>query len=357
MEHHFKVSKPDCDPASWRRMEECVVKWRDGKWYRARFIDYVGGDQVLGEAVVLLVDFGDTYLVLLEHLRRTLFCQNIPILSIRTTLHNVTPLAQQEWSTISLDFLQEKIHYSKLECNEILRVAVQTDLVDVQPLPVSIKLCPPADLGSYGEYAPPWVDLATLLVIRQEAEMVQPPLVLSKQMKLRREDLNFGVKFVPSGYYKDSELYSRLGLTFPCLEWERVGVWVGDFVDVKIMDIESYNCVYVQLCVGDETGYLALLQGRYMEMASMVMGPVTRPGVGQAIGAWWEGEGWCRAVVREKGSMGRELFVEFVDFGTKDLCRKKQLLLHVPACLGGLGRGTPLQSHHWRSAGHHQDRP
>ena len=55
---------------------------------------------------------------------------------------------------------------------------------------------------------------------------------------------------------------------------------------------------------------------------------VKRPGVGQAVGVWWEGEGWCRALVRERGEMGK-VFVEFVDFGTKDWV-EGQWLRQVP---------------------------
>ena len=49
----------------------------------------------------------------------------------------------------------------------------------------------------------------------------------------------------------------------------------------------------------------------------MVMGEVVRKlGIGQAVGVWWGGEGWCRSVIKEKGEKGK-VFVEFVDFGTK----------------------------------------
>jgi len=314
LQEKFFSSEPDCDPASWRKLQECVVRWRDGLWYRARFIDYVGGDPGVGQAVVLLVDYGDTFMVEVEDLRRTLYCQNIPIQCIKVILHNIIPRREKVWSTICLDFLQDKIHYSKLDCNELLRVKVESKVL-TQPLPVSIKLCPPPDLGDFEDIV--WVDLASLLEMIEEAILMEPPLKLSKELMMLRGDLSFGVKYVSPGYYKDKEVYSLLGLTYPKLDWEEVGIMVNDLVKVTLVDIESYNTVYVQLSEGGD-GYLAKVQDRYKEMSSLVMGAeVRRPGVGQAVGVWWEGEGWCRAVVKERGERGK-VFVEFVDFGTKD---------------------------------------
>ena len=61
LQEKFISSDPDCDRDSWRKLEECVVRWKGGLWYRARFIDYVGGDSEAGEVVVLLVDYGNTF--------------------------------------------------------------------------------------------------------------------------------------------------------------------------------------------------------------------------------------------------------------------------------------------------------
>ena len=51
-----------------------MVRWKNVLWYRARFIHhYVGGDPEVGEAVVLLVDYGNTFKVEVPDL---MFCLN-----------------------------------------------------------------------------------------------------------------------------------------------------------------------------------------------------------------------------------------------------------------------------------------
>ena len=195
-----------------------MVRWKDGLWYRARFIEYIGGDPEVGEAVVLLVDYGNTFKVEVQDLRRTLYCQNIPIQCIRVTLHNVIPMREMIWSTSCLDFMQEKINYSKLDSNELLRVIVKTDKF-VQPLPVSIKLCPPPGLGEFEEIV--WLDLAELLEMVGEAEIVKPSSKLTETMKPLRQDLDFGVQYVPAGFLMTRNCIQCLAWHFQDWTWRR----------------------------------------------------------------------------------------------------------------------------------------
>ena len=42
-----------------------------------------------------------------------------------------------------------------------------------------------------------------------------------------------------------------LGLAFPRLDLEEVGIWVNDLLEFKVVDMESYRIIYVQLSDGE----------------------------------------------------------------------------------------------------------
>ena len=189
----------------------------------------------MGEALVLLVDYGNTFKIEIQDLRRTLYCQNIPFHCIRVILHNVIPTGEMIWSTSCLDFIQE-INYSKLDSNEQHRVNVKTDK-SVQPPPVSIKLCPLPGLGEFEEIV--WLDLAELIEMVGEAEILKPSPKDTETILLVRHDLDFVVKYVPEGFYSNKELYSMLGLAFPRLYLEEMGIWLNVLLEVAGLFMSS----------------------------------------------------------------------------------------------------------------------
>ena len=71
-------SRMDCDKNSFNSGQECSVKWKDGNWYRGRFLGYCGLDRE--ECCVLLVDYGNLYVTKVQNVRSAIYGERIPAL-------------------------------------------------------------------------------------------------------------------------------------------------------------------------------------------------------------------------------------------------------------------------------------
>ena len=102
-------------------LQECCARWRDGNWYRARFIKYL--DKEHQRCFVVLVDYGNIYQVGVENIRCQIYGQRIPIQCLTAVLTGVEPVGGA-WSQECLDHIQHRINYAKVEGNEKLRVKI-----------------------------------------------------------------------------------------------------------------------------------------------------------------------------------------------------------------------------------------
>jgi len=297
----FSDSQPDCQVRKLRPMDECCVRWRDGNWYRARFIKYFDTDQQ--EGLVMLVDYGNLYQVEVEDIRSIIYGERIPIQCMRTVLAGLEPVGGS-WSQDCLDFIQEKINYAKLERNYKLRVKV-VEKSEAQPFIVSMT-----DKSSQGVV----VDLAQMLVMlfTEDVTMVKSLHALPDPLSLINKSLSWSV--VPTGHYKQSNPYLLLCpqysagteqvATIPTIDWDMAGLTVGQMLLVKLADIESFNQVYVHP-IHPTSAYLSKLATQHVELSKAVQAecevkpPVLQPRPGLLVAVRWARDGWFRAVIGE----------------------------------------------------------
>ena len=116
----FSESEPDL-AKTLSPLQECCARWRDGNWYRARFIKYL--DKEHQRCFVVLVDYGNIYQVGVENIRCQIYGQRIPIQCLTAVLTGVEPVGGA-WSQECLDHIQHRINYAKVEGNEKLRVKI-----------------------------------------------------------------------------------------------------------------------------------------------------------------------------------------------------------------------------------------
>ena len=314
----FSSSQPDTPARKLRHSQECCARWWDGNWYRARFIKYLDTEEQ--ESLVVLVDYGNMFSVREEDIRRTIYGQHIPIQSLRIVLAGVRPMGDT-WSQECLDWIQEKINYARMEGNYKMRVKLE-GTSQSQPLQVSIS-----DRSKEGVI----VDLAHLLAMFPgEVTIVQKFNTLPAALRRQRESLDWGVKEVPAGYYKEKNPYLLLCpqsgpvqhiSTIPSIEWDQVRLVEGQLLQVKLVDMDSYNCLYVHP-TGTEGDYLANVTAQHIQLAVKAQAlcelspPVLQPRPGLPVAVRWGVDGWYRAVIRE--CTDTAVFVNYVDYGTSD---------------------------------------
>jgi len=316
----FSNSQPDSSPSKLRHSQECCARWRDGNWYRARFIKSLDVDTEERESLVVLVDYGNMFRVREEDIRRTIYGQNIPIQSLRTVLARVRPVGDA-WSQKCLDFIQEKINYARLGGNYKLRVKLE-GTSQSQPLQVSIS-----DRSKGGVV----VDLAQLLVMLPgEVILAKNFNTLPASLRQQRQSLDWYVKEVPAGYYKEKNPYLLMCpqtapvqqiFPIPSIDWHQMGLVEGQLLQVKLVDMESYDCVYLHPA-GTQCDYLANLTAQHAQLSGKAQAvcelspPVLQPSPGLPVAVRWGDEGWFRAVIGE--CTDTAVFVKYVDYGTSD---------------------------------------
>lgn len=130
--HHIKDK--------WKPNEECVAKFKDGLWYRARVL-WVGAPPQ-GEVVVILVDFGNCMTCRPQELRIPHAFGEQPILGLRVVLDGIVPSgANKEWSPTTLDQLSNLILYDFLPGRRALcNFTTFTEGSDLNFMPLPCKL-------------------------------------------------------------------------------------------------------------------------------------------------------------------------------------------------------------------------
>merc|ERR1719186_2407584 len=201
LNNQFLKSLPDCALDSFIPNQEVIAQYVDTVWYRARFLSYVP-DSEYQQAYVLFVDFGNTSTVPTDLVRSNLVGQDKPIFAFRAVLHNVLP-KRQTWAPQTIDFMHDKVMYTKLGGRNQIKVIVESGL-DKQPLLVTIKLYSPLDPGdTRSEVFKPWIDLSELLVQQNEARYVSQEEVDSTEQRTSRKPYDYGVGFDVSKGGKD----------------------------------------------------------------------------------------------------------------------------------------------------------
>eukprot|EP00092_Neocalanus_flemingeri_P018228 GFUD01019728.1.p1 GENE.GFUD01019728.1~~GFUD01019728.1.p1 ORF type:complete len:707 (-),score=233.78 GFUD01019728.1:80-2200(-) len=342
----FSSSEPELPAIKLSHMQECCVRWRDGNWYRARFVKYLDTEEQ--ECLVVLVDYGNMFRVKEEDIRRTIYCEHIPIQSLATVLAGVRPVGDT-WSPACLDFMQEKINYAKEERNYKLVVKMEGKSLS-QPLHVSISISDESKLGVK-------LDLAQLLAMLP-GEVTTG--TLPGPLRKLRKSLYWGVKEKPAGHYKAKNPYLLLCpqrypvqqeqiSVIPNMDWHQVWLMEGQRLQVRLVDIESYNCVYLQPAASQpQCEDLARLTAKHTQLAALAQAqcevnpPVFQPRPGLPVAVRWGVEGWFRAVILE--CTDTAVFVKYVDYGTSDWVEDSMMIKEMPAEWGALAAlAIPLQ--------------
>jgi len=313
-------SLPDKATNNMNPAQECSARWKDGNWYRARFLKYLDPQKEF--SLVLLVDFGNLCSVKTkEEVRTAIYAHRIPIQCLRTVLSNIAP-SNGSWSERSLNVLQEKINYAKVDYNEKIYVTMTED----QPykLPLKVSICNKAE-----------VELSELLLMALPDDLVKVDQLNLNQMSdlLSLKNERFSWSVVPSGFYSESNPYILLQkeeiqkveqVKIPTVDYRLAGIKSGSLIKVQVADVQSHNQVYVHPLYG-QCEYLDKLIYKHKEMERQlsedceIMPPVIQPKVGMAVAVMWEGDddpGWHRAHIEE--CTDEAIYVHYVDYGTHD---------------------------------------
>ena len=123
LKEKFGGSKGEiCDRNSFHSGQECSVRWKDGNWYRGRFLRY--GITEVGEidtekCHLLLVDYGNLYVASVTDVRSAIYGERIPVQAFRAVLHNLIPGNDGRWNESFLDWLMGTINYDKPGYNDV----------------------------------------------------------------------------------------------------------------------------------------------------------------------------------------------------------------------------------------------
>ena len=308
--------EPDLAP-----LQECAVKWRDGSWYRARFIKYLdNGTEKRG--LVVLVDYGNMYQVKLENIRTEIYAENIPIQCLRLVLAGVEPVCGV-WTQECLDMIQEKINYARQEGNNKLSVTVVNMC---RSLPLLVKIYEKSTKGVM-------VDLSTILTMIFPNDVIRSKTlhILPDPLRTLNKSLAWGCK--EAGHYKEQNPYLLLcpqniteisdkRATIPGIDWVKAGVCEGQKLQVEIPDdnIYYYNTVHV-IPVDPTNIYLSSLANQHYDVSLSMQSvcdknpPVLQPRTGLPVAARWGEDGWYRGVIVECTEAA--VLVKYVDYGTQ----------------------------------------
>ena len=102
----FLDSPPDEHQTLLEEGQSCCVRWTDGSWYRARFLEYINDKR--DRAHVFLVDFGNLYIAnVITEIRRDIFAERVPIQAITVELADVAPAGSNgTWHHDALNMMQ-----------------------------------------------------------------------------------------------------------------------------------------------------------------------------------------------------------------------------------------------------------
>ena len=316
-------------------LQECAVQWRDGNWYRARFIKYLDTDTDQKRGLVVLVDYGNMYQVKLKKIRTEIYADKIPIQCLRLVLAGVEPVGGV-WTQPCLDFIQENINYARLDGNNKLSVTV---VKESRSLPLLVTICEKSTEGVM-------VDLSTILtmVFPQDVTRSNTCHILPDPLSSLNKSLAWGC--VPPGHYKEQNPYLLLCphsiteisdqvLTMPCIDWDKAGVSAGQKLEVEIPDdnIYLYNEAHVIPVMDPTSSYLSSLHKQHYDLSISMQSvcdnnpPVLQPRPGLPVAARWGDDGWYRGIIVECNDTA--VLVKYVDYGTQawvfDSMRVKEL--------------------------------
>ena len=84
---------------------------------------------------MLLVDYGNLYVVSVTDVRSAIYGERVTVQAFRVVLHNLIPGNDGGWNESFLDWLMETINYDKPGYNDVFEVEILGDSVS-HPLPV-----------------------------------------------------------------------------------------------------------------------------------------------------------------------------------------------------------------------------
>ena len=325
LDEKFMNSLPDEDVRPMVEGQACCVKWRDGSWFRGRFLNYIDSSKKSGH--FLLVDYGNIFVAnIKEDVRREIYAEKVPILALRVELGGVTPRSPwKTWTPECLDIIQDQINYER---NDHKRRKLRVKILDVSnklPLKVSIKF----------ELENTKIDLASFLAYHHHVDLRSNDEP-SEEFCDIREQMEFGIQAVPHGTYKEKNFYVMLheinnnivycdkdqGNQLLHIDWSLTGLKIGDVLEAEVMEI--VDCKTVFLHPADQNNeYLANIVENYENMFAQVQSecdkgpPVFQPSIGLQVCAKYRQEGWFRAIVTSYSES--DITVEFLDYGNR--CR------------------------------------
>ena len=354
----------DCDRNSFRSGQECCVRWKDGNWYRGRFLRYStteDGEIDTEICHVLLVDYGNLYVASVMDVRSAIYGERIPVQAIRTVIHNILPANDEGWNESFLDWLMETVNYAKPGYNDVLRVEIVGDSVS-QPLPVVIhirerctrcrrKLRVSCDRCSYLDLArevltsPGLKGLDT--VLSEDMAAIYHP-----QLETARRNFSYINAVAPGTYGSEKGVHELLlppvvsprppqyfQPIFPSLDWNVMDIKSGMTVPVEsISKIIIFDRVFLQLDgdlgspMYDMRQNYNLLMEQYQEQCENNP-PVVRPIIGMPVAVKdSESAMWCRAEIVDTQEL--ETRVRYVDYGYLETVKDSRCLRQLPEAMG-----------------------
>merc|ERR1719347_1704580 len=249
LNNHFNKSLPDCSKDSYVQYQEVVAKFVDNTWYRARFLGYVP-DSEYEQSYVLFVDWGNTCIVDTSLMRSNIIEVDKPILAFTAVLHNVLP-DRRSWTPDTIDFIMNKVLYTNNNC---IKVQVESGL-DRQPLLVSIELYSPLDPGdSRKEVFKPWINMAELLVQKNEARYVDQDDVDCEDQRKSRLTYDYGIGFTvmkkrkekkDKNIPRDAKICDEY--LIPRLDVSCLNLSPGSIIKCRLAAVDSWDKVFIHL--------------------------------------------------------------------------------------------------------------
>jgi len=317
-------------------LQECAVQWRDGNWYRARFIRYLDSETDQKRGLVVLVDYGNMYLAKLKDIRAEIYADRIPIQSLRLVLAGVEPVGGV-WTQQCLDLIQEKINYAKLEGNEKLSVTVVNES---RSLPLLVTICEKSTEGVM-------VDLSTILTMMFPQDVIRSKTshILPDPLSTLNKSLPWGC--MQPGHYKEQNPYLLLCpqnttdtydqvTSIPSIDWLQAGVSEGQKLRVEIPDdnIYVYNEAHVIPVVDSTSSYLSSLVYQHYDVSMSIQSvcdknpPVLQPRPGLPVAARWGEDGWYRGVIVDCNDAA--VLIKYVDYGTQAWVFDSMKVMELP---------------------------
>ena len=385
----LRDSRPDCAKENFKEQQEVCVRWKDGDWYRGRFLGYQssrdGDSETYDKAVVLLVDYGNMYLATVTtDLRSTIYAERVPVQVLQAVLHNIVPAGQPDretWGENFLDYLNDEINYAQPGHNALLKVRL-VGQGDSFPLPVTVETeseCGECQRGFCKHISMDLGSLVSSLELQGLGVLKagRRAALYHQRLIQERKAFQFFHPLAPGSYPETNVDLLLVSLTpashllppehflprLPSLDLKEVGLAPGGLLQVmRIAEVTEWNEVMIQPW-GEEGSLLwekvqaylrlvephkhcrpdcpqqhqhidhALCANQLQEQCSdaLVSAPVLapRPGVGGVVWSsqWGEQWQWCRVVVEECGEGGT--LVRYVDWGSVERLEDSQQVRNI----------------------------